>query len=102
MNKVFQNNSRIDLDNFYHLISDSDSGIILIFSEVRERINKKTEEMEDYIYEDKWYFTRIKQALSKYVDLTQNGCKTIEEILIKTDKIDKLLEKLDKTFMQFN
>jgi hypothetical protein len=101
-NKIFTNTHRIDLDNSYYLKSDGASGIEMVFHETRQRKNKTTDELEDYTFEDHWWFTRITQALSKYADLTQNSSKTIEEILDKTNKIDKLLEKLNAEFMQFN
>jgi len=101
MNKVFTNRTKIVLDKYYWLTSDGDSGIVLTFSETRQRKNKETGETEDYVFEEKLYYTRIVQALKKYVDLTQNNCKTLEEILEKTSRIDALLERLDVEFKQF-
>ena len=101
MNKTFKNNKKIELSEGWHLEPDGFNGIVLIFSEVRERKNKKTDELEDYIYEDRWHHPRISQSLKEYVKLTQNSSKTIEEILEKTDKIYTLLERMDKEFKQF-
>lgn len=101
MNKTFKNNKKIELSEGWHLEPDGFNGIVLIFSEKRERKNKKTGELEDYIYEDRWHHPRISQSLKEYVKLTQNSSKTIEEILEKTDKIYTLLERMDKEFKQF-
>lgn len=101
MNKVFKNTEKIELDFNWSLIPDGYNGIVLIFSEKRERKNKKTGELEDYIYEDRWHHPRISQSLKEYVKLTQNSSKTIDEILEKTDKIYTLLERMDKEFKQF-
>lgn len=101
MNKVFKNTEKIELDFNWSLIPDGFNGIVLIFSEARERKNKKTGELEDYIYEQPYYHPRIVGALKEYVKLTQNSSKTIDEILEKTDKIYTLLERMDKEFKQF-
>lgn len=101
MNKTFKNNKKIELSEGWHLEPDGFNGIVLVFSEKRERKNKKTDELEDYIYEDRWHHPRISQSLKEYVKLTQNSSKTIEEILEKTDKIYTLLERMDKEFKQF-
>lgn len=108
MNKTFTKNSEIVLDEFYSLSSDGDSGIVLTFQEKRTRkktdkdTKKETGEIEEYLFTEPRYFTRIAQALKRYVELSQNNCKTIGELLEKTSKIDILLEKLDKEFKQFN
>ena len=107
-NKAFTKTAKIILDNKYYLESDSDNGIVLTFQENRTRkkidkeSKKETGETEDYLFSDRWYFTRITQSLKKYVELSQNSCKTIEELLEKTNKIDVLLEKINNEFKQFN
>ena len=101
MNKTFKNNKKIELSEGWHLEPDGFNGIVLVFSEKRERKNKKTDELEDYIYEDRWHHPRISQSLKEYVKLTQNSSKTIDEILEKTDKMYTLLERMDKEFKQF-
>lgn len=50
MNKVFTRTNKIILDDCYQLESDSDSGIILVFSEPRKRTSKTTGLEEDYIF----------------------------------------------------
>lgn len=101
MNKAFKNTEKIELDSNWAIIPDGFNGVVLVFSEPRKKENKKTEELEDYIFEEKWYHPRISQSLKEYVRITQNSSKTIEEILEKTDKLTTLLERLDKEFRQF-
>jgi hypothetical protein len=108
-NKAFTKHSRVVLDESYVLESDGDSGIVLIFSEPRKKeITKKengkvikTGEFEDFMFEDRWYFTRIAQSLKKYVELTLNTSKTLQEIIEKEDKIINILTKLDLEFRQY-
>jgi len=101
MNKSFKNKSQIALDDKHFLIPDSDSGIILVFHEIRQRKKKDSEELEDYEFTDRWYFTRIVQSLRKYTELTENSCKTIDEILEKVKYNTELLDRLDVEFKQF-
>jgi hypothetical protein len=108
-NKAFTKYSRIQLDESYVLESDGDSGIVLIFSEPRQKeITKKengkvikTGEFEDFIFEDRWYFTRIVQSLKKYTELTLNSSKTLQEIIEKEDKIYDILNDINNEFRQF-
>lgn len=101
MNKVFTRTNKIILDDCYQLESDSDSGLILVFSEPRKRTSKTTRLDEDYIFFDRWYFTRISQALTKYVDLSQNSSKTLEELTTKIDEIYAVIKRIDLEFQQF-
>jgi len=109
MNKIFTNNSKIELDNSYYLEPDGDSGVVLVFHEPRkrdktERIDGKkikTGEVEDYIFEDRWYTTRVAQALRIYVEKTLSDSSTFKEIIEKEDKIFSLISDLDRTFKQF-
>ena len=40
-------------------------------------------------------------CIDKYIKITQNSSKTLEEVINKTDILIKLIEKLDKEFKQF-
>jgi hypothetical protein len=109
MNNAFSKNSKIELDDNHYLEPDSDNGVILVFSEIRER-EKTTKEggktiktgiVEEYLFEDRSYHTRIAQALKFFIDKTQNESKTLEELMFKVNYNSNLLERLDKTFKQF-
>ena len=109
MNKAFTNSNKVELDNSYYLEPDGDSGVVLVFHEPRkrdktEKINGKvvkTGEVEDYLFEDRWYTTRVAQSLRIYVEKTLSNSETFKEIIEKEDKIFKLITKLDNEFMQF-
>ena len=100
MNKAFTKQNVIVLDEKYNLTSDGDSGIVLTFHEPRVKKDREGNDV-DYEFEDKWYFTRIVQALRKYRDLSQNQAKSIDDLISKTNKLEVLLERLDKEFRQF-
>ena len=101
MNKTFLKTQKIDLDSNWHLTPDGFNGITLTFHEIRQKTKKGTEEKEDFEFTDSFFYPRIAQALTKYIDATQNNSETLQEILDKTDKLNKLVEKLDKEFKQF-
>jgi hypothetical protein len=109
-NKAFTQRSSIGLDDKHYLISDDSNGVILVFNEPRQRDKMevkngkkvKTGEQEDYLFEEKFYYPRVCQALKHYVDKTQNQCTTLEKLIYRVDYNTQLLERLDKEFMQFN
>lgn len=96
MNRTFTKEKKIILDENWHLTPDRDNGIVLTFHEIREKTSK-----EDYLFEDKYYYPRVVQALKEYVEATQNDNDTLQKILEKQEYISKLLEKIDKEFKQF-
>ena len=108
-NKIFTNSKVVVLDEKWDLTPDSDSGVVLTFREPRKRDKTekidgkkvKTGETEDYLFEDKWYTTRVAQALKIYVEKSLSESETFKEIIEKEDKIFDLISKLDKEFMQF-
>ena len=109
MNKTFTQKSQINLDLNWDLTSDGDFGLVLTFSETRQREKTvkengkkvKTGEYEPYIFEDKTYHPRVAQALRYYVEKSLIKCNTLEEIIQKEDKLLSIIEDLDKEFKQF-
>lgn len=101
MNKAFTKHVTIVLDEKWALTSDGDSGIVLTFSEMRKRVNKKTKLEEDYLFEDKWYTTRICQALRIYCEKVENKSGSLEELITNYENLHKTINKLDKEFRQF-
>ena len=99
MNNIFKKEKKevIVLDDNYTLNHDGYSGVVLTFSEMREK-EKKTGEKEQYLYEEPRYFATVGQALKRYVELSQNSAKSIEEIIEKTDKILAVAEDFRKNF----
>jgi len=95
MNKAFTHSKELVLDEKYKIIPDSDYGVVLIF--LTEKENKKKEIVP---FEQKYYFTRIAQALTKYVNLSLNTDDTILEVLLNSKRIYAIIENIDKTFKQ--
>jgi hypothetical protein len=93
MNKVFTDSNRIVLDDRYYLEPDGFKGIVLVFHEQRER-KKKDNSKEIYTFEDRWYYPKLSQVMSKYLTLTQSDSKSIEELIEATVRTEKLIEKL--------
>ena len=110
MNNAFKKNSKIELDDKHYIESDGDNGLILVFHEPRKKDKTeiksgkkvKTGEQEDYLFEDKYYYPRVCQALKHFVDKTQNQCETLEKLIYRVDYNTMLLERLEKEFKQFN
>ena len=97
MNNIFKKAKKeeIILDDNFKMSHDSFKGIILTFSEMREK-EKKTGEKEQYLNEEPRYFATVGQALKMYVELSQNSSKDLKEIVEKTDKILAVVEEFKK------
>lgn len=109
MNNIFKQSKKeiIVLDNNYTLTPDPFKGIILTFSEMREREKvdekrKKTGEKEQYLYEQAYYYPSVGLALKKYVELSQNSAKSLEEIIEKTDKILAVVEEFKEKYSNWS
>ena len=100
-NKAFTKTKRIELDEKWHITPDADSGVVLTFSETRQRKNKE-EVLENYLFKDEFFFPKISQGLEKYVKITGNSTSTIEEILENSRKTKDLIDKIEKEFKQFS
>jgi hypothetical protein len=100
MNNLFKKEKAIELDANYSLETDGGNGVSLVFQEERqkektEKINgkiAKTGETEAFVFKDAWFFNTVGQALSKYLELSQNSSKTLEEVVVKTDEILKIIQ----------
>ena len=93
MNKVLTDSKKIVLDDRYYLEPDQFKGIVLVFHEQRERV-KKDKSKEVYTFEDRWYYPKLSQVMSKYLTLTQSDSSSIEELIKATDRVETLIEKL--------
>jgi hypothetical protein len=93
MNKVFTDSKKIVLDDRYYLEPDQFKGIVLVFHEQRER-TKKDESKQTYTFEDRWYYPKLSQVMSKYMTLTQSDSETVRDLLRATERVETLIEKL--------
>jgi len=101
MNNIFKKDKVIVLDDKYSLTNDGGNGIQLVFKETRKKEKKDSKLLEEYEYTDSYYFTRINQALNKYVELTQNNFKDLEDLISKTDKVFAVIEEFNLRFKQW-
>ncbi len=87
----------IKLDNNYKLRNNTVHGVELVFEETRQKKNKKTEVLEDYIFEDVWYFPNSILALNKWIGLTNNST----DLTSLSSFYSAVNEKLDLIYEQF-
>lgn len=87
MNKAFKQNKILVLDANYLIKPDNGNGVILVYT------NGKAQET--------FHFTRIAQALRKYVDRELMVEDNIEDMIAKAERIYALIEKIDLTFKQY-
>jgi hypothetical protein len=94
MNKAFTKSKELILDENFKIVPDSDNGVILVT--IKERINKKDEEVIDRV---EYYYPRISQALRKYAELSTNH--KFDTLALANEAIYVIIDSLDKTFKQF-
>jgi hypothetical protein len=89
----------IKLNNGYSIKTDS-TGCTLYFEESRKKeeidkeTKKKTGKLIDYTFTDEWYLLNIKQALTYYLQLELKNCESIEEILLRINKVEELIKNI--------
>jgi hypothetical protein len=89
----------IKLQNGYSIKTDS-NGVTLYFEESRKKeeidkeTKKKTGKLIDYTFTDEWYLLNIKQALTYYLQLELKNCESIEEILLRINKVEELIKNI--------
>jgi len=86
----------IILNENYRIEKDSYSWV-LIFNEEREKLNKKTNEKEQFTFEEKWYYPDLKQLLVKVIDLELKSAINVEEMLAKLDELHSFVSSLKNT-----
>lgn len=63
-------------------IDNSGESSTLIFAEKRLNKEKKTE----YLFEDKFYYNNVQNALSAYLIKSLDNAKDVKEVLVKIDE----------------
>ena len=101
MNKAFTKTKIIELSSNWNLTPDSDNGVVLTFTQNRKKEDKKTGELIDFLFEEKFYYPRIAQALRHYAHTTINNTDSLMDIINKAEMVYVLIQKLDKEFKQF-
>lgn len=104
MNPLFKNSKKIILDDKYSIIPDSDHGLVLVFEEQRQRekidvkTKKKTGEIEDYTFTDKWYYPKTSFTLDRYLRLKLGETKDLEDIKNTLERIEKKVDELKENW----
>lgn len=97
MNQIFKNSKKIVLDDNYHLIPDSDYGLILVFEEQRTH-TKKDQTEEKFTFTDRWYQPRTSQILSTYLKLKLGEARDLEDIKTILEKVENKIDELKETW----
>jgi hypothetical protein len=109
MNKAFTKSKELILDENFKIVPDSDNGVILIFTEERKREKEiksidgkkvKSGTVEIFVFEDKYCYPRIAQALRKYAELSTNH--KFDTLALANEAVYVVIDSLDKTFKQFS
>jgi hypothetical protein len=100
MNQIFEKSKKIILDEKYYLEPDGFRGIVLVLQETRkkelkDKVTKKGSGVfEDYIFTDKWYYPKLSMILQKYLQLTNNECKSIQELNENVLRLETKIQSL--------
>lgn len=89
----------IKLNENYRIEKDTYSWV-LVFTEERERKNKKTNELENFEFKEQWYYPDVKQALTKFIDLTCRESETIQELIESMQKVNDIVIELKNTIFK--
>ena len=79
------------LDNNYLLVYD-ESNVVLRYEENRIRI-KKDETKEPYLFNEDRYYPNVKTALKAYLNISLKGSKSIEDVIRRIEKAEKIISK---------
>lgn len=82
----------MQLDENYYLDSDSNQWI-LRKEEVTDTFNEKTGKY--MMNKDTWYFPKITQALSRYLDDTLKGSENVTTVLERIKEVEESIQKLE-------
>lgn len=69
------------------------AGCALVFTEMREKTKKDTQEKEMYEFKDYWYYPTVVDCLQKYLHLCQEPAKDVKECIRITKETLKQLSK---------
>ena len=70
----------ITIDKNFSIETDG-NGCTLVKNETKNRIGKETKQPEDYETSESWHYLNVEQCLRKYLDLVQEPCKNVLEVL---------------------
>ena len=79
----------------YRVLPD-DNNVILQFHENRTR-GKKDGSTEVYEYTENTYHKTMKQALTAFLNKSQEGSQTVSDLILRIEKVEAEIEKLNLT-----
>ena len=79
----------------YRVLPD-DNNVILQFHENRTRV-KKDGSTEVYEYTENTYHKTMKQALTAFLNKSQEGSQTVSDLILRIEKVEAEIEKLNLT-----
>lgn len=80
----------IQLDNNYRIETDANN-YTLIKEENTGEIHKETG--KETISKDQWYFPKLNQCLSKYLNESVKGAESVKELLEKVNEVEAKINK---------
>ena len=101
MNNLFKTKKRIDLCESFYLLSDSDSGLVLVKHYPAKRKNKDGIETE-YTAEDRFYAPNVAQILDRYVREKQVILPEVSEMLEVQKQVLAVLEDFRTKFKNWD
>lgn len=79
----------ITLNNNYYITNDSNNWI-LNYSEEKTKDNG-----EKYTATDTWYYSKLSDLLSRFLDQRLKGTTTAKEIMQRIEQTEKIIQKLE-------
>lgn len=89
---------RIELTDGYHLEPDPYRGLMLVHEEIGEKENKKTGEKEPTVKRTALFYPKISQIFSKYLMVTTNEAKSIEELKETVERVERKIDEMKDYF----
>lgn len=90
----------LKLDDHYAVKPYKQGGVEVIFTEKRVR-TKEDGTKEAYTFTDKFYFTKLSQALRFYVDRELSIDESLDLMIDKAESIYKRIDSLEAVFKTF-
>ena len=81
------------IDDKFHIKVDN-STATLILTENRQKKDKDTKEMVDYLATEEFYYPTVNSCLVRYLSLKQGEAKDVKDCIRITEEVIKEIRKL--------
>lgn len=78
----------IKLNDNYHITNDANNWVL----NYKEEKTKKSGETYEAV--DSWYFSKLSDLLSRFLDNEMKDAKTAKELLGKINEVEQIIKKL--------